>query len=280
MIPLAQLKTQLTPEEERQQNLRMLANYRPLDDDFMRELFRNNLELAQYVLRIIIDKPDLKLTKEETQYDLQHLFGERSICLDVFGVDSEGKQYDLEIQRSDEGADPHRARYHSGAMDVDNLKIGKSFKSLPDTYVIFFTENDVFHAEKAIYPIERMNLATGEPFSDGEHIIYINGAYDNKEDTSDLAKLIHDFRCSKAEDMLLPPLAERTRYFKETPEGVEYMCKAMEERCNEVAKMKSYEIAFNLLTIGTLNDETIAKATGLSAEEISELKTRVKSMTE
>ena len=58
------------------------------------------------------------------------------------------------------------------------------------------------------------------------------------------------------------------------------MCKAMEERCNEVAKMKSCEIAFNLLTIGTLNDETIAKATGLSAEEISELKTRVKSMTE
>ena len=109
MIPLAQLKTQLTPEEERQQNLRMLANYRPLDDDFMRELFRNNLELAQYVLRIIIDKPDLKLIKEETQYDLQHLFGERSVCLDVFGVDSDGKQYDLEIQRSDEGADPFRS---------------------------------------------------------------------------------------------------------------------------------------------------------------------------
>ena len=41
------------------------------------------------MLRIIIGKPDLKLTKEETQYDLQHLFGERSICLDVFGVDDE-----------------------------------------------------------------------------------------------------------------------------------------------------------------------------------------------
>ncbi len=274
MIPLAQLKTQLTPEEERQQNLRMLANYRPLDDDFMRELFRNNLELAQYVLRIIIDKPDLKLIKEETQYDLQHLFGERSICLDVFGVDSEGKQYDLEIQRSDEGADPHRARYHSGAMDVDNLKIGKSFKSLPDTYVIFFTENDVFHAEKAIYPIERMNLATGEPFSDGEHIIYINGAYDNKEDTSDLAKLIHDFRCSKAEDMLLLPLAERTRYFKETPEGVEYMCKAMEERIND----EKVRIAYNLLLLGTVSKEDIAKVTNLSIETINEIEKNMKSV--
>ena len=76
---MAKLKPDLTPEEERQKNLEQLANYRPLDDDFMRELFRNNLELAQFVLRIILDKPDLKLIKEETQYDLQHLFGERSI---------------------------------------------------------------------------------------------------------------------------------------------------------------------------------------------------------
>ena len=101
---MAKIKPILTPEEERQQNLEQLAKYRPLDDDFMRELFRNNLELAQYVLRIIIGKPDLKLTKEETQYDLQHLFGERSICLDVFGVDDENQQYDIEVQRQDKGA--------------------------------------------------------------------------------------------------------------------------------------------------------------------------------
>lgn len=261
------LKPSLTPEEERQRNLELLANYRPLDDDFMRELFRNNLELAQFVLRIIIDKPDLKLTKEETQYDLQHLFGERSICLDVFGVDSEGQQYDFEVQRQDKGATPQRARYHSSAMDVDNLKAKKQFSDLPNTYVIFITENDFFGKGKAVYPIERMNLATGEPFHDGEHILYINGAYENKEDTSDLAKLIHDFRCSKAEDMLLPPLADRTRYFKETPEGVEYMCKAMEDRINERVKI----IVLKMLTAGNLSNEQIAAFTDLTVEQVERI---------
>ena len=82
---LTNLLTELTPEEQHRKNLEQLANYCPLDDDFMRELFRNNLELAEYILRIIISKPDLKLIKEETQYDLQNLLGERSICLDVFG---------------------------------------------------------------------------------------------------------------------------------------------------------------------------------------------------
>lgn len=271
---MAKLKPQLTPEEERQQNLELLVNYRPLDDDFMRELFRNNLELAQFVLRIIIDKPDLKLTKEETQYDLQHLFGERSICLDVFGVDDENQQYDIEVQRDDEGADPHRARYHSSAMDVDNLKAKKNFKSLPNTYVIFITENDVFGNGKAVYPIERMNLVTGEPFHDGEHILYINGAYENKDDTSDLAKLIHDFRCSKADDMLLQPLADRTRYFKETPEGVEYMCKAMEDRINDRVKI----IVLKMLADGNLSNEQIAAFTDLTVEQVESIAEEYKSV--
>ena len=261
---MAKLKPNLTPEEERQKNLEQLANYRPLDDDFMRELFRNNLELAQFVLRIILDKPDLKLIKEETQYDLQHLFGERSICLDVFGVDDDNQQYDIEVQRQDKGATPKRARYHSSAMDVDNLKEKQQFDKLPNTYVIFITENDFFGKGKAVYPIERMNLAIGEPFNDGEHILYINGAYENQDDNSDLAKLIHDFRCSKADEMLLSPLADRTRYFKETPEGVEYMCKAMEDRITD----ERVRFAIKLLQRGKDTIEEIADLTGLTIDEI------------
>jgi hypothetical protein len=34
---------------------------------------------------------------------------------------------------------------------------------------------------------------TGEPFGDDEHIIFVNGAYNNPDDNFDLAKLIHDF---------------------------------------------------------------------------------------
>ena len=271
---MPKLKPNITPEEERQKNLEQLANYRPLDDDFMRELFRNDLELAQFVLRIIIGKPDLRLIKEETQYDLQHLFGERSICLDVFGVDDENQQYDIEVQRQDKGATPKRARYHSSAMDIDNLKEKQQFDNLPNTYVIFITENDFFGKGKAVYPIERMNLATGEPFDDGEHILYINGAYENKNDNSDLAKLIHDFRCSKADEMLLQPLADRTRYFKESPEGVEYMCKAMEDRIED----EKVRFAAKLLRWGKATIEEIAELTGLSVEDIKDIQEQIKTV--
>ena len=156
-------------------------------------------------------------------------------------------------------------------MDVDNLKAKKQFHELPNTYVIFITENDFFGKGKAVYPIERMNLATGEPFNDGQHILYINGAYDDKDDTSDLAKLIHDFRCSKAEDMLLPPLADRTRYFKETPEGVEYMCKAMEDRITD----ERVRFAVRLLQRGKDTIEEISELTGLTTEQIKDIQAQL-----
>jgi hypothetical protein len=122
-----------------------------------------------------------------------------------------------------------------------------------------------------IYLIERINTSTGKAFNDGEHIIYINGAYNNENDTSDLAKLIHDFRCSKGEDMLLAPFADKTKFFKETQEGVERMCKVMEDRVNDERVRQQNAIAVKLLKIGILTNEQIAEATGLTVERVKEI---------
>ena len=46
---------------------------------------------------------------------------------------------------------------------------------------------------------------------------------------------MHDFSCSDPDDMLNQDLADRTRYFKETEEGVEAVCKVMEEMRNETS---------------------------------------------
>ena len=97
-------------EQEYQKNLQRLRGLRPMDDDFMRCLFKDNIPLVELVLRIITGKPDLVITDCQTQADMKRLAGARSICLDAYGTDSTGKKYDLEIQRADRGEDPHRAR--------------------------------------------------------------------------------------------------------------------------------------------------------------------------
>ena len=102
----------LTKQQQQEKDLQRLEQLRPIDDDFMRCLLKDNVPLAEFVLRIITDRKDLTITDCETQRDMKRLAGARSICLDAYGTDSDGKKYDLEIQKAGDGADPHRASYH------------------------------------------------------------------------------------------------------------------------------------------------------------------------
>lgn len=252
-----------TAEQKRQKDLERLRSFRPMDDDFMRCLFKDNVPLAEMVLRIITGKPDLVITDCK---DMKRLAGARSICLDAYGTDSIGKKYDMEIQREDKGADPHRARFHSSVLDIENLDAGQEFRELPDTYTIFITEKDFYGKGEPVYLIERMNITTGKPFADGEHILYVNGEY---RGDSDIGKLMHDFNCTDAADMNFKLLADRTRYLKENPKGVSEMCKVMED----MRKESLIEVAKKLLSDGTLTLEKIAECVGLSLDEVKRLQT-------
>ena len=90
---------------------------------------------------------------------------------------------------------------------------------------------------------------------------------------------MHDFYCTKAEDMYSKELAEEVKYLKETEGGWEHMCKILEEMCEEVAeqveketqKRVAKETVKSLLALGKLSHEDISASTGLSLEEIEEL---------
>ena len=168
------------------------------------------------------------------------------------------------MQKAGDGADPHRARYHSSVLDLENLHSGQEFKDLPDTYTIFITEKDFFGRGKPVYPVERINLAAGSFFEDGEHILYVNGQY---RGDSDLGRLMHDFNCTRADDMEFELMAERTRYLKENPEGVRQMCKVMEDMRNESLK----EAALRMIAAGKYALEEIANISGLSLAEVKRL---------
>ena len=131
----------------------------------------------------------------------------------------------MEIQRRDEGADAHRARYNSSLLDANLTSPGNRYDALGKTYVIFITERDVLKEGQPIYHIDRYVRETGKPFEDGSHILYVNAQC--RSDTP-LGKLMHDFRCTDARDMNYPVLAERVHYFKDNVKGAMNMCRAVE----------------------------------------------------
>ena len=153
---------------------------------------------------------------------------------------------------------------------IDILRlIGEDFDLLPETYVIFICESDVLGENKPIYEIDRRIKGSNALFNDGAHIIYVNGEI---QDETSLGKLMHDFYCQEPDDMYYKELADRARYFKKTEGGRQKMCKIMEDMRDETAKVKSREIARNLLKIGKISLEEIAEATGLTVEEVESLR--------
>lgn len=218
--------------------LEIVQNYILLNDDFMKIVFADK-ECTQLMLRIILEKPDLEVLEVETEYTVNNLHG-RGVRFDVYAKDSAGREYDIEIQRSDKGAGRKRARYNSSMLDANIAEPGDDLENLKETYVIFITENDVMGGNEPLYRIERINITQGINFNDGEHIIYVNGAYDGDDE---IGRLMHDFRCSEPNEMYYELMSEKAKYYKESVKGVSDMCREMEN-----LKQEGKTEGLNLLT--------------------------------
>ena len=254
-------------ERKHAEDLQRLSALRLLDDDFMNKVFEDKA-CAEFLLQIILQRSDLKVAQVHVQHEVKNLQG-RSARLDILAVDEENRVYNIEIQRDDRGASVKRARYNSSLIDANITEPGEQYENLNETYVIFITEHDVLKGGRPIYCIERTVQETGESFGDGTHILYVNAQM--KDDTA-LGHLMHDFACTSADEMHYQILADRVRYFKVDKEGVETMCKIMEDMKNEAAKRNSIETARVLLAMGKLSYEEIAQSVRLlTVDEVKAL---------
>ena len=237
-------------------DLERIKKFRLLDDDFMSKVFEDS-ECAEILLKIILNRDDLKVQDVHVQHVVHNLQG-RSIRLDIYAVDLEGKLYDIEIQRDDKGAGVKRARYNSSLLSANATDTGEEYNELRETYVIFITENDVLKGNLPIYHIERVILENGELFYDEEHIIYVNSRIAD-ETTLDMYNTV---------------LANRVRYFKEDVKGVEIMCKEMEKMRDEVREEAKLEIIYKMIKKNYSNAE-IKEFYDVTDEEIEQIKEKM-----
>ncbi len=248
---------------------KMLARIRALrliDDDFMTAVFGGNNELTEFLLKILLSRDDIHVKSCMTQKDIRNLFG-RSVKLDIVAEDENGKMFNVEIQRADKGASAKQARYNLSMLDSHTLKRKDDFADLPETYIIFITENDVFKKSKAIYKVKRFVDFSDEneylPFDDGCNIIYVNGSYRGDDA---IGKLMHDFFEADANAMYYPEIADNVRFHKQDEKGVNSMCRIFEEYGDERAAMARAEARTE-----TRNEvaEDLLRRTQLPLEEVS-----------
>lgn len=260
-----------------------------MHDDLAKNCLDNNIRCVTLLLRILLDRTDLEVLEVTVQKALPNKFGGHEVRYDIYAKDSTGRLYDIELQlgcRVDELT--RRIRFYCSLMDVSHLNPGESYDQLPETWVIFILDRDMFHRNKPLYRIERCVLGEkaddgqgGELlFGDGAHIVVVNGAMDD-EDTP-LSHLVHDLNCPDPDKMYYQVLADTVRFYKNTEEGVRKMdeyWKGVREEGREEGRKEGLEIGarntqrsfvLQLLADG-VPFAKIAQYTSLSLETIQTL---------
>ena len=116
-------------------------------------------------------------------------------------------------------------------LDSHTLEKGKDFNQLPNLYIIFILEHDLFKKGDPIYYVNKILSIKDDdgdylPFDDGCNIMYVNGDY---RGDNPLGKLMHDFATPNADEMYYDELARKVRFHKQDERGVQMASQLVEE---------------------------------------------------
>ena len=246
----------------------IVDNMTLFDDDLMSIVFDANIPATELVLKIILDRNDIKVVSVVGQRELKNpIVGGRNLRLDILAKDGQGELFNVEVQRKNSGANERRARFHSSMIDSRMLKKKQKFKELRDSYIIMITQNDYFGKGLPVYTINRYIEELDTCFQDGSHIVYVNGRYRGNDS---IGQLMHDFRCKKAKDMYHKELADSMKHFKEEG-GRRVMCEAVEKYAKKKAVEAAIEAGISYGIEKKIVLQKVSEKYGITKEEVEEL---------
>ena len=158
-------------------------------------------------------------------------------------------------------------------IDADTLLSSENYDELPETYVIFITENDILRQNKPLYVIDRMINGTPDKFDDGSHILYVNSQI---QDDTKLGRLMRDFACVDPDRYSYKVLSDRARYFKNSKEDLQTMCRIVEEIVEKEVAAAKREDVINLLKSTKMSPEEISRILKIDKDVVDELSKQVR----
>ena len=204
--------------------LEIVKKLRPIDDVLFHKLAEDK-GFCQELLRVILQDENLEVISNSVQVSLKNLRG-RSVILDLECVLSDGLHYNIEVQKSDDENHIRRANYNASLMEMQYSEKNKPIGESPMVIVIFITQNDFLHGNKAIY--HQDSYIDGKLIDDrdvGRKILYVNAQAD---DNTELSEYMKQFLEPDDEKIVSSNLKRvMTNYKKE--EVKSYMCKELDE---------------------------------------------------
>ena len=255
--------------------------------DAVANAFFSDIFTTQHIIRAVIEQDDLTVTEVKTQTCIDNALG-HSVRFDVFAKDTEGNYYDIEIQNISTDDLPMRADFYGAAIKMRYFQKLKSYSEIPRICVIFFVKDGRFCNNQLVnHYVIKDDLNRDLGF--GTRIYFVKGSL---HDNSPVGKISHDFSCQSADEMLDQVVAKQFKSIQ--PRRKDKMDSFMQEvfRRGEMsgemrgeergekrgekrgvekgARDKALDIAKNMRAM-KLSDDIVAKATGLSLDQVQSL---------
>ena len=206
----------------------------PLENMCMldRFLFAEAMEdpwIHEYILKTIFQREIQLRWIPETEKEVRNHPNRRSIRLDGWVMDKEGRAYNTEVQKKDTGNLRRRSRLYQGTVDRSLLSRGiRDFNQLPDCFWVMIMPFDLLGEKRYRYTFRQCCRETGQPLEDGAVRIFLNTQGENPEEISpELIELLNYMEQGKVlpgSSKNICKLHEKITQIKQDKEtGVRYM---------------------------------------------------------
>ena len=165
-----------------------------ITDDFIFTRVMRNKRLCRTLLEMILEVKVGKIKFLTSHHAIQIDPNAKGIIMDVYLKD-ESKVINVEMQASNHGDLPRRARYYQAAADIDTTPKGSQYSDLKQNYVIFICTFDPFHQGKPIYSFQNYCVDYGAPIplADGTEKIFLNTTAKDLTNLDGELRLFYDY---------------------------------------------------------------------------------------
>ena len=251
-------------------------------DDFMFCKVMQNEGICKEFLEMVLSNKIGKIAYLSPQNSVAAGIEAKSIRLDVFVKNEDGKSYDIEMQVSNENNLPKRMRYYQAAIDIAFLDKGLHYKALNDSYIIFVCVFDAIGKNKPIYTFENICLEDRyTPLRDGTKKVIINAQAFSKAKDKELKGFLEYVKTGTANTEYtgrIETMIQAVKHNEQPRQEYRFMSgfemDAREEGRSEGfsagSRQKALEDAANFKRLGVSID-IIVQATGLSKQEVESI---------
>ncbi len=263
------MEKNLTPEEKWERAT--IAN-----NFIFYKVMHNNPEICKELLEILLEmKLDRIEMRQEEEVEID--YGKKGIRMDVYAYGAD-KAFNIELQTSDTGELPERARYYQGVLDVDQLNKGVEYSELRTSYVIFICIPDIFKKGLGKYSFENICKENSEVVLNDRAYKYffIAKNYDKilNEDQKDFLRLVLSNECSSGFSNKISKMVEaakhNTQWRKQFMEFERQMAYSFREGKAEGKAEAKEEVVVEMLK-KDISPELIAECVKLPLEKVLEL---------